>query len=120
MLTIRREQLDIFSKLDVENFEQWVLTHLKKFFPAQCAAQDDRRTVDMIRTGIRRAGIYRIVSKPDVCKYIDLMMVFGPDFDQDRRYPWASEILARDLPPAQRIQQLRYAARNHLSRKSPI
>jgi len=120
MLTIRREQVEVFSKLDVENFEQWVLIHLKKFFPAQCAAKDDRRIVDIIRTGIRRAGSYRIVAKPDVCKYIDLMIVFGRDFDKDRRYPWAGEILSRDLPPAQKLEQLRSAARNHLSRKSPI
>jgi hypothetical protein len=48
---------------------------------------------EFIQYGIRRAAHYGITAKRDVCKYIDVMVVLGRDFDKDARYAWASNIL---------------------------
>ena len=92
MLRIRAEQFQLLSHAEVENFEEWMVAHLKRFFPVQCRAVGDSRLRETIQTGIERAARYQITARRDVCKYIDLMVVFGRDFDTDRRYPWANTI----------------------------
>ena len=77
MLTIRQAQLAVFSQLEVQKFEDWTLAHLQKFFPRQCATLGERQVRESIRHGVRRAAHYGITAKRDVCKYIDLMIVFG-------------------------------------------
>ncbi len=95
MLTIRPEQIKVFSQMEVAKFEKWMMAHLKKYFPVQCRAVGESQLRPIIRTGIDRAAVYEISSQCDVCKYIDLMVVLGRDFDTDRRFPWAGEILAK-------------------------
>ena len=38
MLTVRQAQFAILSQLEVQKFEEWMLAHLRKFFPKECAA----------------------------------------------------------------------------------
>jgi hypothetical protein len=116
MLTIRQEQLAILSQLEVDKFERWMLAHLMKFFPKQCAAAGELRLRDMIQLGIQRAAQHRFTANNDVCKYVDLMVVFGRDFDTDRRFPWAKEILSRQRNPRAKMQSLQEAAQTHLTR----
>ncbi len=116
MLMIRQEQLRLLAQAEVEKFEDWMLAHLKKFFPAQCQAAGDSKVRQMIRRGIERAAAHRITSRRDVCKYIDLMVVFGRDFDKDHRYPWAGKILAASVSSGRKVQELQRAARQHLRR----
>jgi hypothetical protein len=113
MMKIRSEQLKVFSELDVQSFEEWMLVHLLKFFPRHCQAAGESRLREIVRAGIARAAAYEITARRDVCMYIDLMIVFGFDFDKDRRYPWAAKILATEVA-AQRIDRLHGAAQKHL------
>jgi hypothetical protein len=83
MLTIRQAQFAVLSQLEVQKFEEWMLVHLKRFFPRQCAGGGDQRLREMVQYGIQRAAGYGVTAKRDVCKYIDLMIVFGRDFDTD-------------------------------------
>jgi hypothetical protein len=117
MLTIRQEQITVFSQLEVEKFEEWMLAHLKKFFPAKCRALGESKLLEIIRRGVKRAAVYQFTSKRDVCKFIDLMVVFGREFDTDKRLPWAGKILASKGAPEQKMQDLYAAAHRHL-RKS--
>lgn len=117
MLTIRQEQLAVFSQAEVQKFEDWVLVHLKKFFPGECAAAGDQRLREMIQHGITRSSAYRITSRRDVAKYVDLMIVFGRDFDVDRRLPWAARILRRKTDSGLRMQELLRAAKANLKRR---
>lgn len=114
MLTIRQAQLAVLSQLEVQKFEDWTLTHLQKFFPKQCAALGERQLRESIQHGIRRAAHYGLTAKRDVCKYIDLMIVFGHDFDTDKRSRWAAEILGRRGNPGTKMQALFMAAKLRL------
>lgn len=116
MLTIRQEQFAVFSQLAVQKFEDWMLAHLRQFFPQQCRAAGESRLRETIQYGIQRAAVYDITSKRDVCKYIDLMIVFGRDFDTDKRFPWAAEILGKRRNPSAKIGALHEAAQQHLRR----
>ncbi|HZS56845.1 MAG TPA: DUF4123 domain-containing protein [Bryobacteraceae bacterium] len=94
MLAIRRDQWSIFSQEEVQKFENWMMAHLHKFFRRQCAAMGESGVRELIQYGIRRAATYGITAKRDVCKYIDVMVVLGRDFDRDERYAsWAPRIL---------------------------
>jgi hypothetical protein len=117
MLTIRQAQMDVLSRLEVQKFEDWTLTHLQRFFPAQCAALGEQRLRESIQHGIRRAASYGFKAKRDVCKYIDLMIVFGRDFDTDKRHRWATEILARRVDPGWKMQALFTAAKARLKNR---
>ena len=114
MLTIRKEQIKALAQLEVEKFEDWMLVHLRKFFPAQCRAAGETKLLAIIRSGIERAAGYGIKTRRDVCKYIDLMVVLGPDFDEDPRLPWVAKILLNRGPAGQRMRDLLAAVQRHL------
>ena len=106
MLVIRPEQIAVFSEAAVQNFEDWMLAHLKRFFPEECAESGEPKIRRRIRDGTNRAATYGITSKRDVCKFIDLIMMLGPDFGSDPRFPWATEILERPVDSASKIAGL--------------
>lgn len=109
MLTIRQEQLVAFSTEESNKFEKRLLHHLKKFFPAQYQAAGDVKMRELVKEGIHRAASYGITAERDSCKYVDLMIVLGPDFDKDPKLPWAEKILtshALEDKPASKVEQL--------------
>ncbi len=67
--------------------------HLGRCFPARCREMGPAMVRELIRYGITRAARYGIEAQRDVCKYIDVMIVFGRDFDEDPAHPWAQSIL---------------------------
>lgn len=112
MLTIRKEQYAVFQKVACEDFENRMVSHIEGFFP-RCTAQLGEPGVrDFIRYGIQRSASYNFQLEPDVCNYIDLMVVFGRDFDRDPALPWASSILNDpELPgPSAKVYELHNAA----------
>jgi hypothetical protein len=96
MFKVRREQMDAYREAAIRDFEDQVVEHLVRCLPEQAEAMGDRGLRDLVRLGIERAAAFGIVAQRDVCKFIDLMLVFGADFD--RRCAWASEILAAPEP----------------------
>jgi hypothetical protein len=95
MLTIRNDQLSMFFEAEVRKFETWMAAHLAKFFPGQCAALGEHKLLATIQYGIKRAARHGLTAKRDVCKYIDVMIVLGRDFDTHKRYPWAGKLLKK-------------------------
>jgi hypothetical protein len=116
MLMIRKEQLDTLARAEAEKFEEWMHVHLKRFFPQQYETIGEPGVREVIRYAIVRAGTYGLTSKCDVCKYIDLTILFGRDFDLDLQFPWARDILRTQEVPEVKIQDLWEAAKHHLRR----
>ena len=117
MLTIRKRQMAVFAQVEIRKFVDRMVVHLHKFFPKQCEAMGEPQLWETIGYGIKRAAAYGIMAERDVNKYIDLMVVFGPDFDTDKRFPWAGEILHRRKNPSQKMSALIQAGQRHLGRK---
>src|ERR1700722_5635023 len=90
-MQIRRDQMEALSTALVDAFEVAMVNHLSRCFPAECSVLGEKRLHETIRYGIERARGYEITASREVCTYIDLMIVFGPDFDQE--LPWAASIL---------------------------
>lgn len=125
MLTIRKEQLAVFGPVGKKAFEDRVVVHLKKVFPEKAEALGEPKVRETIQYGAQRAASYRITSERDVCKYIDLMVFYGRDFDKDPNLPWAQSILQNQniRNPSSKIDRLYKAAEKHenkpKSRKQP-
>ncbi len=116
VLTIRLAQLTVLSRLEVQKFEDSMVEHLNRLFPAQSKCAGEAPLRETIQYGIKRAAAYGITSERDVSEYIDLMAVYGRDFDADQRFAWTRDILARQDDPGRKIEALREAAKSHLRR----
>lgn len=90
MLTIRKEQMAICAEAMTKSFETRMMAHIRRFFPKRYLSLGESGARETIRCGMSRAAAYAIRGERDLCKYIDLMMVLGQDFD---RSPWATSIL---------------------------
>ena len=112
MLTIRKEQLVAFGPLGKKAFEDRMIAHLKKVFPEKFESLGEPKIREAIQYGTQRAASYRIISERDVCKYIDLMLLYGRDFDKDPALPWAQSILQNQAlrNPTAKIERLYKAA----------
>ncbi len=115
-LTIRQAQMDVFSQVEVQKFEDWMVSHLKQFFPGECRSLGEAQLRELIQYGIKRAADHEITTERDVCKFIDLMIVFGRDFDRDNKSAWAGQILANRKTARSKIRSLYEAAEMRLGR----
>ncbi|MBV6319527.1 hypothetical protein [Duganella violaceipulchra] len=101
MLVIGARQRAAFETAAVLRFEGEMLTHAGLYFPNHMAILGRQRARRVIALGIERAALYGLIGRSDVCRYINLMWMFGSYFDDDPLLPWASAILAersRDDP----------------------
>jgi hypothetical protein len=115
MLTIRREQIEALNADMRRRFEARMVTHVNQFFIQRCQLLGDVGVREWIVAGIERAAKYGIKAEVDVCRFIDVMFVFGREFDTNPRYPWASRILnARAASPRARIDHLVNSAKKRL------
>lgn len=103
-LTLRSEQIAKLDEVAEERFENWMVAHIRECLPDDSKELSEESIRQPIRCGIERGESYGIESGPDLCSYIDIMVMFGRDFDVDQKLTWAQEILSnRDLTdPADR------------------
>lgn len=121
MFTIRKEQLAVFGPLAKEAFEDRAIAHIKRVFPEQSQTLGVPKLRETIQYGTQRAASYRIISERDVCKYIDLMILYGRDFDKDSNLPWAQSVLQNQAirNPTSKIDRLYKAAKKKENKPQP-
>lgn len=94
MLIIRKEQAEKLSLVSKAVFEDRMTGHINKHFPTHYKALGEENCRELIRYGIDQAATHGFISERDVCKFIDLMICFGVQFDTDATHTWAKEILS--------------------------
>jgi len=94
-----------------------MVTHLRESFTKQTELLGETKLREAIRHGIKRAAVYGISIERDVCKYVDLMMVWGPDFDQDQKLPWAGQTLRTRNDPSLKTSVLVETAKKKMQEK---
>jgi hypothetical protein len=104
-MIIREEQLGAFSESLILDYKRRVEKHLRRCFPNQCAHLTEGDIRKLIQNGIVRSAKYGVVGERDVCLFIDLMFVFGMEFDMS---DWAAQILGDPwrTDPTQKIDCL--------------
>lgn len=114
MLVIRKTQLDALGAHVTRRFENRLVDHLRRSFPGQTASETDEGLRSICSYGRERARHHGFRSQRDICRYINLMLVFGRDFDRDPRHPWARRTLAKKgLGPTLLMSRLHAAALRH-------
>lgn len=93
MFVVRRRQIEAMRARLEQRFEEQMVIHLHTFFPERCAELGEPGVRTAIIYAINRAARYDITSERDICKYLNLMFVYGFQFDVDPELPWAAAIL---------------------------
>lgn len=90
---LRREHVTALDRYMAESFEARAIAHLRRCFPEVVGEASDEQMRELVAFGIERARSYGIDIERDVLRYIDLMCMFGVDFDRDPAHPWAARVL---------------------------
>lgn len=121
MLTIRAEQLALLSASLKKRFERDMADHLSEFFPEQCVGLGVAGLFRFIQVNIDRALQYGIERERDICKFLDVAMALGEDFDRSGKYRWSFEILEDEwLTGQEKIDRLVEAALQYEHGGQPV
>jgi hypothetical protein len=117
MLAIRESQVEVFAEEQIRKLEDRATEHIRHSVPSDFSRLGEEQVRQSVRQAIRKADRYGLELEIDVIGYLNLMYVLGFDFDDDRRYPWAAEILenSRYLGSA-KIQLLNHRCRREFQR----
>lgn len=101
----------------LRSLEDWLLAHARRHLSDHIASKNDTELREAIRAGITRARAYGAETQSAICKYVDLRLVLGEDFEENPAHPWAARILrgTARVSPDERLQALCAAALQHLS-----
>ena len=93
MLTIRAEQAALLIAAGERHTEARAMCHLKSCIAESCATMTEEDLLEIVRWGRRRSRRYGIEREYDFFRYLNLMFMFGLDFDTSPQCPWAARTL---------------------------
>lgn len=107
-LVMREAQLLVFKGEAESGFQQRVADHLRHHFPDDCAELGAEGLQEVIQHGMDRATLHGLQVERDVCLFLGLMFLFGPELDEDPEVPWVGRILRDERldTPKKRIDAL--------------
>ncbi|MDR3567322.1 MAG: hypothetical protein P4L43_04765 [Syntrophobacteraceae bacterium] len=94
MLVIRDEQMQAFSFNARNRFEADTVRHISGFAPGRFAVLGEKTIGQIVNLGIALAEKHGFTNRGPARFYVELMFMFGSDFDTDPQYPWAAEALS--------------------------
>ena len=106
ILHLRPDQMKLLDKSKQEILEKALRKELQEKSPGQIAALSEPELVDLIYHGSTYPQRYGIRAQPDILSYIQLMLHLGRNFDTDPNHPWAKDLLARRIPPAEKLKRI--------------
>src|SRR4029450_5072165 len=104
MLEIRSEQMTAFEQAALIAFEDEMVEHLKNFSPQHCEVMGESRVRSVIQLGMARARTYGFTNRGPARFYLEMMFMFGTDFDSDPLLPWVLTILNDPATPDQMVR----------------
>jgi hypothetical protein len=96
MLRIRKEQMEAFKNDILQKFEDRMSLYLRSQFPEKTQKIQEPELRQMIHAGTFQAQKYKVTLEPDVCRFLECMMVHGVNFDTDPKTAWAGKILRNE------------------------
>jgi hypothetical protein len=119
-LTIRRAQLEILARRNDAGAEDRALRHLRNCIPEVCASLSEDELRGIVQWGRKRSLSYGVDREVDFFRYLNLMFMFGFQFDTDPRYPWAARTLAAEKHSRAKIDLLMDHAMLFCSRNAKV
>ncbi len=93
-MLIRSEQMAVMEQYAEGAFESEMAGHIREFAPARAESIGDECLRTVVRTGLFKARGHGFTCRGPLRLYLDLMCLFGSDFDTDPQCRWATEILS--------------------------
>ncbi|NNE65651.1 MAG: hypothetical protein HKN33_03720 [Pyrinomonadaceae bacterium] len=84
------------EEVALRNFEDGLVQHCKEFAPKHSEVIEDEGVRKVVKLGIKRANEYGFTKRGPIRFYVELMFMFGSDFDNDFQLPWAEGVLTND------------------------
>lgn len=103
-MIIRREQMQALEEVQLPEFEDSIVAHLKDFSPLHSESLGEVGIRTLIRVGMERAKQHGFTYRGTVKFYIETIILLGIDFHTDPQYPGAGKIL-RDPSILDQTQQ---------------
>lgn len=106
-MKIRKVQMEELSKAMLKQFEDRMVVHLRSAFPEQTQDLPEPALRATIRSGIDSAAKYDVTDEVDVRRYLECVVLYGPDFDTNPKTAWAGRILKnRELTATDKMNQI--------------
>ncbi len=113
MLIIRKEQKAAMLAGMRRNYPETVMRYVREKLPEQAQALGDDEFEKFVHESIARAGEYEVKIEWDLCRFVYLDLLYGPEFDTTQA--WAESILATEgLSATDKIDRLESYYRNYL------
>ena len=103
MLIIRNEQMAVFRGIADAAFCERAANYLRRIVPEVCTTMTNEHVLESVRYALSRCRALKSDREVDVFQYLNLMYVFGFQFEQ---LPWARRILSSSLHPRARMKWL--------------
>ena len=108
-MKLRDGQMDDMARARKDAFVERMAAHLGENFPDQMK-KNNLTTKDLdplIRRGMEEAPKYGVENEGDVERYVECMVILGPDFDRAAQHKWAGDILRRqDISGEDKIDEI--------------
>src|SRR5262245_34621128 len=119
MWKIRPEQAESLRQAGMKEFEDSLVKHLQGFIPKLAAVLGEDGLREVIRYGWERAAGHGWTSGGSIRFDIEMVFLFGAEFDTDPQYPWAGQILNdKETGPQERADRLHVKAMEFLDKVS--
>lgn len=115
-MVIRPEQMAQMEQYAERAFQSEMADHLHAFAPARTRSMGGEWLKTLVNTGVSRARGHGFTLRGPLRLYLDLMFLFGSDFDTDPQYPWAGEVLKEQGMEMERACLLYGASREAMNK----
>ncbi len=88
MFVIRKHQMEALARSQEERFRQEMVDHVKTYFPEARARMNDAALHRHVAEVLDKASTFELTSRRDLCRFLNLTMVCGKDFDTARKTRW--------------------------------
>lgn len=107
MLRLSRTQAQSFEEDTRRAFEAEMVAHCVAFSPKLSRILGEEGVREVVRHGIQRAGAHGFGQRGPIRLYLELMFLFGSDFDTDVQYPEFYKVLRNGGGEMIRAEMLR-------------
>ena len=100
-IIITEQQLKILEPYAYENYITELVEHCNECYPHLRTTMGEENLRQVLRDAVEKAEESGFTQKGSVQFYIDLLIVFGWDFETDPQYPWIKESIQSDQGKSQ-------------------